>query len=135
MNNNKRGHHGFIHEVAKNRYLYLLALPGMLFLLVFAYTPMLGHLLAFQNYRLSDGLLGSQWVGWRNFEFFFSTNDWLRVTWNTVFLNGLFLVFGRYHIHDPRLSVEASPTTSSCPPNIPVNCFSTITECRCPIIF
>ncbi|WP_236575523.1 MULTISPECIES: ABC transporter permease subunit [Paenibacillus] len=66
----------------------------MLFLLVFAYTPMLGHLLAFQNYRLSDGLLGSRWVGWRNFEFFFSTNDWLRVTWNTVFLNGLFLVFG-----------------------------------------
>ncbi|MDR9856307.1 ABC transporter permease subunit [Paenibacillus sp. VCA1] len=66
----------------------------MLFLLVFAYTPMLGHLLAFQNYRLSDGLFGSRWVGWRNFEFFFSTNDWLRVTWNTVFLNGLFLVFG-----------------------------------------
>lgn len=94
MKNNKRGHRGFIHEVVKNRYLYLLALPGMLFLLVFAYTPMLGHLLAFQNYRLSDGLFGSQWVGWRNFEFFFSTNDWLRVTWNTVFLNGLFLVFG-----------------------------------------
>jgi len=94
LKNNKRGHRGFIHEVVKNRYLYLLALPGMLFLLVFAYTPMLGHLLAFQNYRLSDGLFGSQWVGWRNFEFFFSTNDWLRVTWNTVFLNGLFLVFG-----------------------------------------
>lgn len=94
MKNNSRGHRGFIHEVVKNRYLYLLALPGMLFLLVFAYTPMLGHLLAFQNYRLSDGLFGSRWVGWRNFEFFFSTNDWLRVTWNTVFLNGLFLVFG-----------------------------------------
>ncbi|GIO30406.1 sugar ABC transporter permease [Paenibacillus albilobatus] len=94
MKHYQRGQHGFIHEVVKNRYLYLLALPGMLFLLVFAYTPMLGHLLAFQNYRLSDGLLGSRWVGWRNFEFFFSTNDWLRVTWNTVFLNGLFLVFG-----------------------------------------
>lgn len=85
---------GFIYEIVKNRYLYLLALPGILFLLIFAYMPMLGHLLAFQNYRLSDGLFGSEWVGFKNFEFFFGSKDWLRVTWNTVFLNGLFLVFG-----------------------------------------
>ncbi|MGM1046472.1 MAG: ABC transporter permease [Bacillota bacterium] len=94
MRSNKGKNNGFIHEVVKNRYLYLLALPGMLFLLIFAYTPMLGHLLAFQNYRLSDGLFGSEWVGFKNFEFFFMGKDWLRVTWNTVFLNGLFLVFG-----------------------------------------
>lgn len=55
---------------------------------------MLGHLLAFQRYRLADGLFGSEWIGFQNFEFFFQGNDWLRVTWNTVFLNGLFLVFG-----------------------------------------
>jgi len=90
----KTGRNGFIYEIVKNRYLYLLALPGILFLLIFAYTPMIGHLLAFQNYRLSDGLFGSEWVGFRNFEFFFGSKDWLRVTWNTVFLNGLFLVFG-----------------------------------------
>ncbi|MCJ8014040.1 ABC transporter permease subunit [Paenibacillus sp. KQZ6P-2] len=94
MRSNKAGASGFIYEIVKNRYLYLLALPGMLFLLIFAYTPMLGHLLAFQNYRLSDGLFGSEWVGFKNFEFFFGNKDWLRVTWNTVFLNGLFLVFG-----------------------------------------
>jgi len=90
----KRGGHGFVYEVRKNRYLYLLALPGLLFLLLFAYMPMLGHLLAFQRYRLADGLFGSEWIGFQNFEFFFQGNDWLRVTWNTVFLNGLFLVFG-----------------------------------------
>jgi len=90
----KRGGHGFVYEIRKNRYLYLLALPGLLFLLLFAYMPMLGHLLAFQRYRLADGLFGSEWIGFQNFEFFFQGNDWLRVTWNTVFLNGLFLVFG-----------------------------------------
>lgn len=94
MRSSKRGNNGFIHEIVKNRYLYMLALPGMLFLLIFAYTPMLGHLLAFQNYRLSDGLIGSEWVGFKNFEFFFMGKDWLRVTWNTLFLNSLFLVFG-----------------------------------------
>ncbi len=83
-----------MYEIRKNRYLYLLALPGLLFLLLFAYMPMLGHLLAFQRYRLADGLFGSEWIGFQNFEFFFQGNDWLRVTWNTVFLNGLFLVFG-----------------------------------------
>lgn len=94
MRRTKRGGHGFVYEVRKNRYLYLLALPGLLFLLLFAYMPMLGHLLAFQRYRLADGLFGSEWIGFQNFEFFFQGNDWLRVTWNTVFLNGLFLVFG-----------------------------------------
>ncbi|TQR43931.1 ABC transporter permease [Paenibacillus popilliae] len=94
MRRTKRGGHGFVYEIRKNRYLYLLALPGLLFLLLFAYMPMLGHLLAFQRYRLADGLFGSEWIGLQNFEFFFQGNDWLRVTWNTVFLNGLFLVFG-----------------------------------------
>ncbi len=84
----------FLHELSRNRYLYLLALPGIAFLVVFAYLPMLGHLLAFQNYRLSDGIWGSEWVGLKNFEFFFNGKDWLRVTLNTVFLNALFLVSG-----------------------------------------
>ncbi|MCM3042376.1 ABC transporter permease subunit [Paenibacillus motobuensis] len=85
---------GVVAEFSKNRYLYLLALPGTLFLIVFAYIPMSAHLLAFKYFRLSDGLWGSKWVGFDNFRYFFSGNDWLRVTYNTLFLNGLFLVFG-----------------------------------------
>ncbi|MBE9916868.1 sugar ABC transporter permease [Paenibacillus donghaensis] len=85
---------GMVAEFSKNRYLYLLALPGTLFLIVFAYIPMSAHLLAFKDFRLSDGLWGSKWVGFDNFRYFFSGNDWLRVTYNTLFLNGLFLVFG-----------------------------------------
>lgn len=85
---------GVVAEFSKNRYLYLLALPGTLFLIVFAYIPMSAHLLAFKDFRLSDGLWGSKWVGFDNFRYFFSGNDWLRVTYNTLILNGLFLVFG-----------------------------------------
>ena len=74
--------------------MYVLSLPGLLFLIVFAYVPMAGHLIAFKKYRLSDGLWGSRWVGFDNFKFFFMGSDWYRVTFNTLFLNGLFIVCG-----------------------------------------
>ena len=48
-----------IREIAKNKYLYALALPGLLFLIVFAYVPMAGHLIAFKQYRLADGIWGA----------------------------------------------------------------------------
>ncbi|XEC93999.1 ABC transporter permease [Paenibacillus tarimensis] len=85
---------GFIREIKKNIDLYLLALPGLAFLIIFAYLPMQGHLIAFKQYRLADGIWGSAWVGWDNFKFFFGGQDWFKVTFNTIYLNGLFLVFG-----------------------------------------
>lgn len=83
-----------VREIVKNKYLYVLALPGLLFLIVFAYVPMAGHLIAFKRYRLADGIWGSQWAGFDNFKFFFMSSDWYKVTLNTIFLNGLFIVFG-----------------------------------------
>lgn len=83
-----------LREIVQKRYLYILALPGMLFLLIFAYIPMLGHLLAFKKFNIAKGFWGSDWVGLDNFKFFFSGTYWLVVTYNTVFLNVLFLVFG-----------------------------------------
>ncbi|WP_270169275.1 ABC transporter permease [Paenibacillus sp. SYP-B4298] len=76
-----------------NRHLYLLALPGVLFLLIFAYLPMFGHIVAFKRFRPSDGLWGSEWVGLDNFKFFFGSDDWLHITLNTLFINSLFIVF------------------------------------------
>lgn len=69
-------------------------MPGLLFLIVFAYVPMAGHLIAFKQYRLADGIWGSKWIGFDNFKFFFMGSDWYKVTFNTVFLNGLFIVCG-----------------------------------------
>ncbi len=84
----------FFREIRQNKYLYALALPGLIFLIVFAYLPLTGHLIAFKKYRLADGLWGSQFVRLDNFKFFFMSSDWYKVTLNTIFLNGLFLVFG-----------------------------------------
>lgn len=85
---------GFIEEIVKKRQLYLLALPGIIFLAIFSYIPMFGHLIAFERFQPVKGIWGSPWVGLDNFKFFFGGNDWLRVTFNTVYLNLLFLLFG-----------------------------------------
>ncbi len=83
-----------VHELWTNRYIYLMMVPGLIFLIVFSYLPLSGYLLAFKDYSLQEGIWGSPFVGFKNFEFFFSTKDWLSITFNTIFLNALFIVFG-----------------------------------------
>ena len=85
---------GIIREIIKNRYLYVLALPGILFLCIFAYIPIIGHLIAFKKFQISKGIFGSPWVGFDNFKFFFQGDEWIKVTVNTLFLNFLFISFG-----------------------------------------
>jgi len=77
-----------------NRALYYMALPGLLYFFVFCYLPMLGVIIAFKNYNFTDGIFGSPWAGFANFEFFFTSPDLFRVTYNTLFLNGLFITVG-----------------------------------------
>ena len=71
--------------------LHVLALPAVLSLLAFAYAPMFGVVLAFQNYTVQGGFLGSEWVGFKNFEFLFATNDAWRITRNTILYNVAFI--------------------------------------------
>jgi putative aldouronate transport system permease protein len=85
---------GFVKEIRANRYLYVLALPGIFFLIVFAYIPLVGHVLAFEDFKLSTGLFHSKFVGFENFKFFFGGPDWITVTKNTIILNALFLGIG-----------------------------------------
>ncbi len=84
----------FIDDVRKNFFLYLLVLPGVLYFIVFKYLPMIGIIIAFEDYNFVKGILGSKFVGLKNFEFFFSSNDWVQVTFNTVYLNILFIITG-----------------------------------------
>lgn len=71
-----------------------MALPASLILLIFAYLPMGGIVVAFKDYRAVEGLWNSAWVGLKNFEFIFSSGAAWRVTFNTLFLNTLFIVTG-----------------------------------------
>ncbi len=79
-------------DLVKNRWLYLLLLPAVVFILVFAYIPMVGVLIAFEDFDPIAGIFKSQWVGLENFVFFFSSSDWIQVTLNTLYLNTLFIV-------------------------------------------
>lgn len=76
----------------RDRTLYLLALPGIVFFAVFSYAPMVGVVVAFQNFDISKGVFSSPWNGIDNFKFFFSSGDAGRILFNTIFLNVLFLV-------------------------------------------
>jgi putative aldouronate transport system permease protein len=74
--------------------LTLMALPGVLMLLVFAYLPMIGLVIAFKNYKFEQGMLGSAWVGLDNFRFLFGTDQAWRITRNTLLMNSLFITSG-----------------------------------------
>ena len=73
---------------------FTMALPTIVLLGIFSYWPMFGIVLAFKNYRIPDGILGSKWNGLKNFEFFFKSQDAWRVTRNTLGLNFLFISVG-----------------------------------------
>ena len=71
--------------------LGLLALPGVLFLLAFSYAPLFGLIIPFKNIDYAKGIFNSDWAGFDNFKFFFSSQDAWRITRNTVLLNFMFI--------------------------------------------
>lgn len=77
-----------------NLQLFTLALPTIILLLIFAYWPMFGVILAFKDYKVPKGIFGSPWAELKNFDFFFKSQDAWRVTRNTLVLNFLFIAVG-----------------------------------------
>lgn len=78
----------------KHKALYLLMLPGILYYLIFKYLPMYGVVIAFQNFSIGRGVLGSKFVGMKHFiEFFVNTPDSWKLIRNTVMLNVYDLLF------------------------------------------
>lgn len=83
----------FWRRLVKSRYLFLLAMPGFLYLVLFKFVPMWGLLLAFQDYSPFQGMLGSKWVGLKHFtDLFESTNFYLMLR-NTLLINVFGLIF------------------------------------------
>jgi len=83
----------FFRRVAKNRVFLIMLIPAVVYILVFAYIPMGGIILAFKKYTYAGGIFGSAWNGLTNFEFFFKSGRALLVTRNTVLYNLLFIAF------------------------------------------
>lgn len=73
--------------------LLLMTLPATVWFIIFAYLPMAGLVIAFKDFKYNKGIWGSEWVGLKNFEFFFSSNDAGRIFFHTLGYNLLFLFF------------------------------------------
>lgn len=77
-----------------NIQLFILALPAIILVFTFSYIPMAGVVLAFKQFKVTLGVFGSPWVGFKNFEFFFKTADAWRTIRNTLGMNLLIMLVG-----------------------------------------
>lgn len=72
--------------------VYLVMLPGLIYLFINNYMPLPGLVVAFKQYHAKKGIFGSDWVGLKNFEYLFTTNDAFVITRNTILYNLTFIV-------------------------------------------
>lgn len=86
-------HKRLLKKAVKERYLWLMALPGILFLVIYKYVPMLGVVIAFQKYVPAKGILGSNWVGLDNFRRIVESPDIGRYFMNTIIISSYQIVF------------------------------------------
>lgn len=77
-----------------NFQLWLLAIIPVLLVVLFCYVPMGGIIMAFKDYNYRDGIFGSPWVGFKNFEFMLTTPTFARIAWNTIYMNLLMIGAG-----------------------------------------
>ena len=72
--------------------LYFMMVPGLVYLLINNYLPLFGLTIAFKDVNYTKGILGSDWVGLKNFRFLFQTKDAWIITRNTILYNVVFIV-------------------------------------------
>lgn len=73
---------------------YLFILPMLLYVIIFNYVPLYGIQLAFKDYRVTDGIWGSAWVGFEHFKTFFESYQFWDLLWNTLALSLYSLIAG-----------------------------------------
>lgn len=82
------------YKYIKYRWLVLLFLPGLIYYIIFHYIPMYGVIIAFKDYKYSQGIWGSEWVGFEHFKALFSRESFWEVFKNTLCISFYKLVFG-----------------------------------------
>lgn len=81
-----------LRSIRKNKLVYLMILPGLLYILIYKYIPMYGLIISFQNYKPYKGIMGSEWVGFEHFSRLFNSPDFWMIFSNTLILFGLQLL-------------------------------------------
>ncbi len=85
---------GIIAELKRNKELYIMILPVIIYFFVFMYIPMYGASIAFKNFSPAKGISGSEWIGFDHFIRFFKSIYFVRVLKNTLLLSITSLGFG-----------------------------------------
>lgn len=80
-------------DLRRNKSLYFLMIPGLLFLIVFKYIPMYGFAMAFEDFNIFSGITGSKWVGLSHFERLFTSGEFMPVFVNTLLISLYKIVF------------------------------------------
>lgn len=80
-------------DVLKDWDLYVALIPGLIFLLIFKYTPMYGIIIAFKDFNIFQGFAASPWVGLANFERLFTSTSFFNVFRNTLLISLYKIVF------------------------------------------
>ena len=83
-----------IKKTLSNWQLYMMIVPAFLFIIIFEYFPMYGVQIAFRDFNFKDGITGSPWVGFQNFERLFNSYWFPIILRNTIVLSGLRLLMG-----------------------------------------
>jgi putative aldouronate transport system permease protein len=82
-----------LQRLIRDKWLYVLLLPGLAYFIIFKYLPMWGVVIAFEDYSPFKGVFGSDWIGFDNFTNFFKNPDFFRLLKNTAIFAVLNLVF------------------------------------------
>lgn len=84
----------FLDHIFKYRFLYIMLIPGFLYLVLFKYLPILGNMIAFKDYKIFKGIWGSPWVGFDNFERLFVSDNFYIVMRNTLIISFYKIIIG-----------------------------------------
>lgn len=76
-------------RIKKNKLIYLVILPGIIYFIIYKYIPMYGLIISFQDYKPYLGISGSEWVGFAHFERLFTSSDFWMIFKNTLVLFAL----------------------------------------------
>jgi putative aldouronate transport system permease protein len=82
----------FLHKLSRSRVLLLMCFPAILFFFLFNYLPMPGAYIAFTKFNYAKGIFASPFVGWKNFEFLFTSGQLTLLLRNTVLYNIAFIL-------------------------------------------
>ena len=83
----------FLREIKRNRQIYILVLPVIIWFLIFAYGPMYGAIIAFKDYKPALGILESPWVGLKHILAFFDDIYFVRLMRNTILISLYQIIF------------------------------------------